>query len=136
MQLSMADMVLKNANLTNEVSVLRRLLDQYEVATSQDLLKLMHWFTDQIRATTPTVRERHSPEEQPASGPGYNHPDQKTAQNGKITNRKTEFCHVTMLHFRSAGRKSRVQFHIPFRAFSVSSPLLREGPSTTATTAN
>lgn len=49
MKVVMAEMVLKNANLTNEVYILRRLLNQYELATSQDLFLLMRWFMEQLK---------------------------------------------------------------------------------------
>ncbi len=44
----LANLVLRNANLSQEVWVLRRLLHQYELATSQDLLALMKWFVGQL----------------------------------------------------------------------------------------
>lgn len=48
MKIVVANMVLKNANLTNEVLVLRRLLSHYELATTQDLMALMNWFVSQL----------------------------------------------------------------------------------------
>ncbi|TRY73818.1 hypothetical protein TCAL_07387 [Tigriopus californicus] len=49
MKIVVANMVLRNANLTNEVLVLRRLLSHYELATTQDLMALMNWFVSQLK---------------------------------------------------------------------------------------
>ncbi len=41
--------MLENANLTNSVSALQRLVAHYQLSTGQDLMALMHWFVDQLQ---------------------------------------------------------------------------------------
>ena len=48
MKVTLANMVLTNANLTNEVTVLRRILGQYDLATSQDLYSILNWMVGKV----------------------------------------------------------------------------------------
>ena len=56
MKIVVANMVLQNANLTNEVYLLRQLLKQYEVGTSKDLFKVMQWFANQLNQPIESFR--------------------------------------------------------------------------------
>ena len=53
LKIVVADLVLKNANLTGEVRVLRRVASQMEMATSQDLMALMRWFVKELNIPLP-----------------------------------------------------------------------------------
>ena len=53
LKIVVADLVLKNANLTGEVLVLRRVARQMEMATGQDLLALMRWFVKELNIPLP-----------------------------------------------------------------------------------
>lgn len=58
MKLSLANMVLKNANLSNEFYVCKRLLQHYELATSQDLMAIMSWIAEQLQRPVQTLQTK------------------------------------------------------------------------------
>ena len=48
-KVTIARLVLENANLSYEVQALRRVLSEYELSTSQDLLSLAHWLAQELK---------------------------------------------------------------------------------------
>lgn len=65
MKIVVADMVLRNANLTNEITVLRRILGQYELATSQDLFSILNWFVGQLNGPLERLEKEEEEQQHP-----------------------------------------------------------------------
>jgi len=58
LRLVVANLVVKNANLSNELAAARRTARTYEEATAKDLLVLARWLAGQITNATDGERER------------------------------------------------------------------------------